>query len=72
MGFRVEAWRDEHGVEWELVQLDDGGGCLIREGLSRLDVLDGDAREGVEVIARFADLDDARAFLMAEGFLPLT
>lgn len=72
MSFRVEPWRDEHGVEWELVQLADGGGCLIREGCSRLDVLDGDAREGVELIARFADLEDARAFLLGEGFLPLT
>ena len=73
MSFRVEIWQDEHGVTWELVQmaLDEvGGGCIIREGNSSLDLADGDAREGVEVIARFGDAEDARAFLHAEGFLP--
>jgi uncharacterized protein (DUF1330 family) len=75
MTFKVQVWQDEHGVRWELVQmaLDEvGGGCLVREGQSCLDLADGDAREGVEVIARFGDLEDARAFLHAEGFLPLT
>lgn len=74
MTFKVETWQDEHGVCWELVQmaLDEvGGGCLIREGRSRLDLADGDAREGVEVIARFGDVEDARAFLHEEGFLPV-
>ena len=73
MSFRVQLWQDEHGVKWELVQLaldEVGGGCLIREGLSSLDLADGDAREGVEVIARFGDAEDARAFLYAEGFSP--
>jgi len=68
---QVQVWRDEHGVEWELVQLgldEVGGGCIIREGLSSLDVADGDAREGVEVIARFGDREDAEAFLLEEGF----
>ncbi len=71
MTFRVEIWRDEHNVCWELVQmaLDEvGGGCIIREGLSSLDLADGDGREGVEVIARFGDVEDARAFLSEEGF----
>lgn len=71
MTLRREIWRDPHGVTWELVQLgldEIGGGCVIREGLSRLDLLDGDAREGVEVIARFGDVEDARAFLRYEGF----
>mgnify|MGYP003612564459 CR=1 FL=1 len=75
MTFTVETWQDEHGVRWELVQmaLDEvGGGCLIREGASRLDLMDGDAREGVEVIARFGDLEDARAYLYEEGFRPMT
>jgi uncharacterized protein (DUF1330 family) len=74
MSFRVQVWQDEHGVQWELVQmaLDEvGGGCLVREGRSGLDWADGDAREGVEVIARFGDAEDARAFLYEEGFLPL-
>ena len=69
---RVEVWRDEHGVVWELVQmgLDEvGGGCIIREGCNRVDRADGDFREGVEVIARFGDLEDARAYLLEEGFL---
>lgn len=73
MSFRVQVWQDEHGVRWELVQLaldEIGGGCLVREGRSALDLADGDAREGVEVIARFGDVEDARAFLLAEGFLP--
>lgn len=71
MSLRVEVWRDEHGVTWELVQmaLDEvGGTCIIREGFSSLDRADGDVREGVEVIARFGDLEDARAFLESEGF----
>ena len=74
MSFRVDVWEDEHGVRWELVQmaLDEvGGGCLIREGRSSLDLADGDAREGVDVIARFGDAEDARDFLYSEGFLPL-
>lgn len=69
----VEVWRDDHGVTWELVQLgldEIGGACLIRECFSALDKADGDAREGVEVIARFGDPEDARAFLHAEGFKP--
>ena len=68
---KVELWRDEHGVTWELVQfsLDEvGGGCIVREGFSSLDRADGDMREGVEVIARFGDVEDARAFLEQEGF----
>jgi len=71
---RVELWRDEHGVEWELVQLgldEIGGGCIIREGSNALDRADGDVREGVEVIARFGDVEDARAFLEEEGFGPV-
>ena len=75
MTFHVQVWQDEHGVRWELVQmaLDEiGGGCIIREGGSRLDLADGDAREGVEVIARFGDAEDARAFLHEEGFLPVS
>jgi uncharacterized protein (DUF1330 family) len=71
---RVEVWRDEHGVVWELVQLgldEVGGGCIIREGFNALDRADGDAREGVEVIARFGDREDARAFLESEGFEPI-
>jgi uncharacterized protein (DUF1330 family) len=67
----VEVWRDEHGVTWELVQLgldETGGLCLIREGYNSLDRADGDMREGVEVIARFGDVEDARAFLEEEGF----
>lgn len=68
---KVQVWRDEHGVEWELVQLgldEVGGTCIVREGCSQLDVADGDAREGVYVIARFGDLEDAVAFLESEGF----
>jgi hypothetical protein len=75
MSFQVQIWQDEHGVRWELVQLaldEVGGSCLIREGQSSLDLKDGDAREGVEVIARFGDAEDARSFLYAEGFLPWT
>jgi len=73
MDFRVEVWRDEHGVVWELVQLaldEVGGTCIIREGHSATDWADGDSREGVDVIARFGDLEDARAFLIEEGFEP--
>jgi Mlc titration factor MtfA (ptsG expression regulator) len=68
---RVEVWRDGHGVVWELVQLgldEVGGGCVIREGCNRLDRADGDVREGVEVIARFGDLEAARSYLEEEGF----
>ena len=64
----VEIWRDEHGTEWELA--DFGDGCLVRER-NILDLIDGDAREGYVVIARFLDAEDARAFLMREGFDPL-
>jgi len=69
----VEVWRDEHGVTWELVQLgldETGGMCLIREGFNSLDRADGDMREGVEVIARFGDVEDGRLFLREEGFEP--
>lgn len=69
----VELWRDEFGTEWELVGLDLGeadGPCLIRQGLSRADWMDGDVREGVEVIARFNDPEDARRFMAGEGFAP--
>ena len=70
---RIETWRDEHGTVWEIVQLapdEVGGTCIVREGFNALDRADGDVREGVEVIARFGDLEDARAFLYAEGFEP--
>lgn len=70
MSFRCELWRDEYGTEWDLVIL-DGGSCIVREGFSRLDRLDGDVREGVEVIARFSDEADACAFLLSEGFHPV-
>ncbi len=69
----IEVWRDEHGTEWELVGLDLGGlegPCLVRQGFSRADRIDGDAREGVEIIARFEDPEDARRFLAEEGFFP--
>ena len=69
----IETWQDEHGVTWELVQLgldEIAGSCIIRECLSRLDVADGDDREGIEVIARFGDPEDARDFLYSEGFEP--
>jgi uncharacterized protein (DUF1330 family) len=71
MNMRVEVWRDEHGVTWELVQLaldEVGGACIIREGFNSLDRADGDMREGVEVIARFGDPENARAYLQSEGF----
>jgi len=71
---RVEVWRDEHGTEWELVQLgldEIGGSCIIRERNS-LDAADGDVREGLDVIARFGDPEDARAFLDEEGFTPVS
>ena len=61
----VEIWRDEHGSEWELA--DFGDGCLVRER-NALDVIDGDAREGYAVIARFMDAEDARDFMRREGF----
>ncbi|MBP1628483.1 MAG: hypothetical protein H6Q00_2958 [Holophagaceae bacterium] len=68
---QVQVWRDDYGVEWELVQLgldEVGGGCIIRECRNRLDAADGDVREGVEVVARFGDREDAEAFLEEEGF----
>jgi hypothetical protein len=71
MSMKVEVWRDEHGVTWELVRLaldEVGGSCIIREGFNSLDRADGDMREGVEVIARFGDVEDAEAFLEEEGF----
>lgn len=67
----VEIWQDEHGTVWELVGLllgDLEGPCLIRQGFTRADCLDGDTREGVEVIARFEDPEEARRFLAEEGF----
>lgn len=64
----VEIWRDEHGAEWELA--DFGDGCVVRER-NILDLIDGDAREGYAVIARFGDAEDARDFLKREGFDPL-
>lgn len=73
MKMHVEAWHDEHGVVWELVQLgldEIGGACIIREGYSSLDRADGDVREGSTVIARFGDPEDARDFLRREGFEP--
>ncbi len=69
---QVELWRDEHGNLRELVQfgLDEiGGACIIRERNS-LDDLDGDVNEGDTVIARFGDPEDARDFLLDEGFEP--
>lgn len=74
MELKVEAWHDEHGVVWELVQLgldEIGGACLIREAPSALDAADGDVREGMMVIARFGDPEDARDFLRREGFEPV-
>lgn len=71
-GLHRELWRDDSGVEWELVQLgldETGGACLVRE-LNALDVADGDGREGFQVIARFGDPEDARAWLAEEGFAP--
>ncbi len=71
-GLRRELWRDAGGVEWELVQVgldETGGACVVRERNS-LDAADGDAREGFQVIARFGDPEDARAWLAEEGFEP--
>lgn len=68
----VEVWRDEHGSEWELVQLGldvVGGSCVIRER-NRLDALDGDEREGFDVVARFGDREAAEDYLRDEGFAP--
>lgn len=67
-GQLVEIWRDEHGTEWELA--DFGEGCVVRER-NILDLIDGDAREGYAVIARFGDAEDARDFLKREGFEPI-
>lgn len=67
-GQLVEIWRDEHGTEWELA--DFGEGSIVRER-NILDLIDGDAREGYAVIARFGDAEDARAFLKQEGFDPI-
>jgi uncharacterized protein (DUF1330 family) len=67
---RVELWRDELGVERELVLLgldEIAGSCLVRER-NVLDEIDGDGREGFMVVARFGDAEDARAFLRDEGF----
>lgn len=67
-----EAWRDDHGAEWELVQLgldEIGGACVIRER-NVLDALDGDGREGFQVVARFGDPEDARNWMREEGFEP--
>lgn len=66
----VELWMDVHGTVWELVVLGDGD-CLVRQGLDMCDVIDGDAREGVQVMARFSDPADARIFLWEEGFDPV-
>jgi hypothetical protein len=71
---KVEVWQDEHGVTWELVQMGmDGiaGGCIVREGCNSLSRSDGDYREGVDVIARFGAVEDARTFLEEEGFEPV-
>ena len=71
---RIETWRDEHGTVWEIVQLaldEVGGTCIVREGFNALDRADGDVREGVEVIARFGDPEDARDYLYSEGFEPM-
>ena len=64
----MEIWRDEHGAEWELA--DFGDGCIIRER-NTLDLIDGDAREGYAVIARFLDAEDAHALMRQEGFDPV-
>jgi hypothetical protein len=67
----MEIWQDEHGTVWELVDFALGaldGPCLVRQGFSRADWLDGDAREGVEIIASFNDPEEARRFLAEEGF----
>ena len=61
----LEIWRDEHGTEWELA--DFGDGCIVRER-NILDLIDGDAREGYAVIARFGDAEEARDFVRREGF----
>jgi len=71
---KIEVWQDEHGVTWELVQMGlDGiaGGCIVREGFNSLSRSDGDYREGVDVIARFGAVEDARTFLEEEGFEPV-
>lgn len=68
-----EVWQDEFGTVWELVGAGLGdldGPCLVRQGFSRADRLDGDVREGVEVIARFNDAESARRFMAEEGFSP--
>ncbi len=70
---RVELWRDELGVERELVLLgldEIAGSCLVRER-NLLDEIDGDGSEGFMVVARFGDAEDAREFLREEGFEPV-
>lgn len=69
----VQLWRDDYGFLRELVQFgfdEIGGSCVIRERNS-LDPLDGDGSEGDTVIARFGDPEDARDFLLDEGFAPV-
>ena len=73
MTMKVEVWRDEHGGERELVQLgldEIGGACVVRER-NTLDALDGDVREGYDIVARFGDPEDGRDFLRQEGFEPV-
>ncbi len=67
----IEVWSDEFGVRWELVELSYGEGSefLIRERNS-LDVLDGDGREGLAILARFNTRESAEAYLYEEGFEP--
>ncbi|MFN8012284.1 MAG: hypothetical protein U0P81_13020 [Holophagaceae bacterium] len=70
---RVEVWRDESGDERELVLLgfDGLGGASVVRARNTLDAVDGDVREGYSVLARFGDPEDARAWLLEEGFEPL-
>jgi hypothetical protein len=67
----IEMWTDASGVIWELVELSYGEGSefLIRER-NRLDVLDGDSREGLTVLARFQTRASAETYLYDEGFEP--
>jgi len=69
-GFWVETWTDGYGTFWDLVVMGDGD-CMIRQGYDSRDRLDGDVREGVDVIARFGDAESGRSFLWSEGFEPL-